>query len=110
MSSTDQANAAHGISPDLLSHTTNIYDNPEVECEQPDEENDDDMDFEPVTDSEEDLEFFDLTEDVEAEFHGKYPSYESRRRDANVLMLSRHLLNIRCRRWTKWCRNRIFNQ
>ena len=57
-------------SPDPASHATNIYDATSTEGEWEDETDDDDMDFEPTTDESEDAEFFDPTEDVEAEFHG----------------------------------------
>lgn len=56
-----------GDSPDPSSHTMNIY---EPEGEWLDEEDDDDMDFEPITDDSEDAEFFDPSEDPEAEFQG----------------------------------------
>lgn len=56
-----------GESPDPSSHIPNIYD---VEGEWLDQEDDDDMDFEPTTDDSEDVEFFDPSEDPEAEFQG----------------------------------------
>lgn len=54
-------------SPDLSSHSVNVYD---AEGEWLDEEDDDDMDFEPTTDDSEDVEFYDPSEDPEAEFQG----------------------------------------
>lgn len=57
-------------SPDPGSHAANIYDGSGTEGEWQDETDNDDMDFEPTTDESEDLEFFDLTEDPEADFHG----------------------------------------
>lgn len=51
--------------------TVNIYD---AEGEWLDEEDDDDMDFEPTTDDSEDAEFFDPSEDPEAEFQGIMPA------------------------------------
>ncbi|KAK3172491.1 hypothetical protein OEA41_005813 [Lepraria neglecta] len=58
-----------GESPDPASHAANIYDTTGTEGEWEDERDDDDMDFEPTTDESEDAEFFDPTEDVEADFH-----------------------------------------
>ena len=63
-----------GESPDPASHAANIYDTTGTEGEWEDERDDDDMDFEPTTDESEDAEFFDPTEDVEADFHGMAPS------------------------------------
>lgn len=57
-------------SPDPASHAVNIYDASGIEGEWLDETDDDDMDFEPATDESEDAEFFDPTEDPEADFHG----------------------------------------
>lgn len=54
-------------SPDPASHASNIYDN---EGDWVDEENDDDMDFEPTTEDDEQIEYFEATEDEENEFHG----------------------------------------
>lgn len=51
-------------SPDPASHAVNIYD---AEGEWLDEEDDDDMDFEPAEDGSEDNEFFDSSE---AELYG----------------------------------------
>lgn len=58
---------SRGESPDPSRNTPNIYD---VEGEWLDEEDDDDIDFEPTTDDSEDVEFFDPSEDPEAEFQG----------------------------------------
>lgn len=68
-------------SPDPASHATNIYDasNNETASEDDDENDIDDMDFEPTTDESEDAEFFDPTEDVEADFHGMASGIESSR-------------------------------
>lgn len=49
----------------------NIYDASGTEGDSQDEIDDDDMDFEPTTDESEDNEYFDPSEDPEAEFHGK---------------------------------------
>jgi len=57
-------------SPDPASHAANIYDPSGNEGEWLDETDDDDMDFEPTTDESEDVEFFDPTEDADADFHG----------------------------------------
>ena len=57
-------------SPDPASHALNHYDAVGPGGESVDEADDDDMDFEPTTDGSEDAEFFDPTEDIEAEFHG----------------------------------------
>ena len=57
-------------SPDPASHALNDYDAAASEGEHIEEADDDDMDFEPTTDGSEDVEFFDPTEDIEAEFHG----------------------------------------
>lgn len=60
---------AHVESPDPASHSRNVYD--EARGEQVDEDDDDDMDFEPTTEGSDENEFFDPEEDVEAEFHGQ---------------------------------------
>lgn len=54
-------------SPDPSSHTMNVFD---AEGEWLDEGDDDDMDFEPTADDSEDVEYFDPSEDPEAEFQG----------------------------------------
>ncbi|KAI4259515.1 MAG: hypothetical protein LQ352_000702 [Teloschistes flavicans] len=56
-------------SPDPSSHATNIYDIENGQDEWLDEEDDDDMDFEPATDESEAMEFFDPAEAEESEFH-----------------------------------------
>ena len=61
---------ARGGSPDPSSHAANIYDASGAEGEWLDETEDDDDMFEPTTDESEDAEFFDPSEDVEADFHG----------------------------------------
>ncbi|KAL9130718.1 MAG: hypothetical protein Q9217_001155 [Psora testacea] len=62
---------ARNESSDPASHAMNIYDDPATEGEWLDEEedDDDDMDFEPATDESEDNEFFDPSEEAEADFH-----------------------------------------
>lgn len=69
MSSGQLISTGRSESPDPSSHATNIYDIAEAESEWLDEEDDDDMDFQPTTDDSEDAEFFDPAEDAEAEFH-----------------------------------------
>lgn len=61
-------------SPDPSSHATNIYDIENGQDEWLDEEDDDDMDFEPATDESEAMEFFDPAEAEESEFHGMWPT------------------------------------
>ena len=61
--------AAHPESPDPESHARNAYDDGAAEWI--DDGDDDDMDFQPTTESSDDNEFFDPEEDVEAEFHGQ---------------------------------------
>ena len=61
--------AACPESPDPASHSRNAYD--DAAPEWADEGDDDDMDFQPTTESSDDNEFFDPEEDVEAEFHGQ---------------------------------------
>lgn len=58
-------NRGESLDPSHL--TVNIYD---AEGGWLDEEDDDDMDFEPTTDGSENVEFFDPSEDPEAEFQG----------------------------------------
>ena len=70
MSSNEQTPAVQNSSPDPSSHATNIYDTEDAGGESLDEEDDDDIDFEPMTDASEDAEFFDPTDEAEAEFHG----------------------------------------
>lgn len=70
MSSDERTAAVHNDSPDPSSHATNIYDIEDAGGESFDEEDDDDMDFEPMADDSEDLDFFDTTDEAEAEFHG----------------------------------------
>lgn len=57
-------------SPDHSSHTANIYDASREEGEWLDDTEDGDDIFEPATDESEDAEFFDPSEDIEADFHG----------------------------------------
>ena len=70
MSSGEPTSDIRSESPDPSSHATNIYDAAEGEGDWVDDEDDDDMDFEPTTDNSEDVEFFDPAEDAEADFHG----------------------------------------
>ena len=64
-------------SPDPSSHAANIYDASAAERDWLDETEDDDDIFEPTTDESEDAEFFDPSEDVEADFHGTVLSRHS---------------------------------
>ena len=69
---------SRGDSPDPSSHTANIYDASGAEGEwldELDETDDDDDIFEPTADESEDAEFFDPSEDAEADFHGTVLSY-----------------------------------
>ena len=54
--------------PNLPSHTANVSDAEGVWLDEDD--NDDDMDFDPTTDDSEDAEFFDPLEHPDAEFQG----------------------------------------
>ena len=57
-------------SPDPFSHAANVYDAAGAEGEWLGETENDDDTFEPTTDESESTEFFDPSEDVEADFHG----------------------------------------
>ena len=57
-------------SPDPGSHARTIYDDPSGEADWFDEEDDDDMDFEPAAEESEDNEFFDPIEEADAAFFG----------------------------------------
>lgn len=70
MSSDERTAAVQIGSPDPSSHASNIYDTEDAGGESFDEEDDDAMDFEPLTDESEDAEFFDPTDGAVAEFHG----------------------------------------
>ena len=71
MATSNQHQNVRNDSPDPTSHAANIYDASGAEGDWLDETDDDDDDiFEPTTDESEDAEFFDPTEDVEADFHG----------------------------------------
>ena len=64
-------NFAVGNSRESQHQTPSEVDPESLESEWVDEEDDDDMDFEPEADSiDQDADFFDPSEDVEAEFHG----------------------------------------
>lgn len=75
MATSHSSETARGDSPDPSSHAANIYDVSGVEGEWLDETEDDDDIFEPTTDESEDAEFFDPSEDVDADFHGIVLSY-----------------------------------
>lgn len=70
MATSNPSETPRGDSPDPSSHAANIYDASGAEGEWLDETEDDDDIFEPTTDESEDAEFFDPSEDVEADFHG----------------------------------------
>lgn len=70
MSSREPSEVTRVESPDPSSHATNIYDAENGQDEWLDEEDDDDMDFEPATDDSEAVEFFDPAEADESDFHG----------------------------------------
>ena len=70
MASSNPSETIRSESPDPSSHAANIYDAEGAEGEWLDETDDDDDMFEPTTDESEDVEFFDPSEDVEADFHG----------------------------------------
>lgn len=70
MATSHPSEIIRGDSPDPSSHAANIYDASAAEGEWLDETEDDDDIFEPTTDESEDAEFFDPSEDVEADFHG----------------------------------------
>lgn len=68
MSTSDTASGNDCGSPDQAA--ANV-DSESLESEWVDEEDDDDMDFDPVADSsDQDADFLDQSEDAEAEFHG----------------------------------------
>ena len=77
MASPQESQLARSESPDPASLASNIYDTSGTEGEWEEETDDDDMDFEPSTDESEEAEFFDPSEDPEAEFHGSLPSLPS---------------------------------
>ena len=60
-------------SPDPASYARNSYDEPPNGRNG--EEDDDDMDYEPITEDSDGNEFFDPEEDEEVEFHGGIPPY-----------------------------------
>lgn len=74
MAAPNPSDAVRSDSPDPSSHAANIYDASGAEGEWLDETEDDDDTFEPTTDESEDAEFFDPSEDVEADFHGNVHS------------------------------------
>ncbi|KAL9599967.1 MAG: hypothetical protein Q9179_003384 [Wetmoreana sp. 5 TL-2023] len=72
MSSAGSTTVARSESPDPSSHATNIYDTEDAQGEwldEEDDEDDDDMDYEAATDDNEEIEFYDTTDEVESEFH-----------------------------------------
>ena len=70
MATSQPSQAIRAHSPDPSNHAANIYDASGAEGEWLDETEDDDDMFEPSTDESEDAEFFDPSEDIEADFHG----------------------------------------
>ena len=70
MSTSHPSQLVRDDSPDPSTHAANIYDPSGAEGEWLDETEDDDDMFEPTTDESENAEFFDPSEDVEADFHG----------------------------------------
>ena len=68
MNASDTGHTGRTESPDPASHAANIYD---TENDWVDEQDDDDMDFEPTTESSEDNDYFEAAEDDDMEFHGK---------------------------------------
>lgn len=70
MAASHTSQAIRDDSPDPSSLAANINDASGAEIEWLDEIEDDDDMFEPTTDESEDAEFFDPSEDVEADFHG----------------------------------------
>ena len=77
MASSQRSQPARSESPDPASHAANTYDATGMEGEGEEETDNDDMDFEPSTDESEDAEFFDPSEDPEADFHGSSLSMNS---------------------------------
>ena len=72
MGPSESLHTGRSESPDPASHAANVYDVPSNEGDWEDETDNDDIDFEPTTDESEDAEFFDPTEDVEADFYGMF--------------------------------------
>lgn len=72
MSASQASGTERTESPDPSSHAATIYDDQPNENEWTDEQDDDDMDFEPTTDESEDVEFFDPEDEVEGEYHGVF--------------------------------------
>ena len=70
MATSQTSEPSQAESADSASRAATNCDTTSTEGEWEDETGDDDMDFEPTTDGSEDAEFFDPTEDVEADFHG----------------------------------------
>ena len=92
-------------SPDPPSHTANFYDATGPEAVWLHETEDDDDTFEPTTDESEDAEFFDPSEDVEADFHGMvlskthvytelFPSRFKQRLSANIQLSDIQMLRM----------------
>lgn len=98
----DNSNVATGNDYGTPNHTVSNVDSESLESEWVDEEDDDDMDFDPVANSsDQDADFLDTSEGAEAEFHGMV----SASRPTNVLHSpkSRLILDAiphRCRGWT----------
>ena len=71
----DNSNTSTGEDSRTPNQIANIYDSESQESEWVDEEDDDDMDFDPVANSsDQDADFLDPSEDAEADFHGIKPA------------------------------------
>lgn len=107
MAPSNPSETIRGDSPDPSSHAANIYDAEGAEGEWLDETDDDDDMYEPTTDESEDAEFFDPSEDVEADFHGNVLSDSRRYLEKLVIamplngsqLLMFNGLICRCRGW-----------
>ena len=67
-----RATAERNESPDPASHASNVYDVEGADADWVDEEEDDDMDFEPTRESSEDVAFLESIEDDDEDFHGTH--------------------------------------
>lgn len=75
MSTPPSPGARRRDSPDPSSHAVTVYD-PEGEwVDEEDDDDGDDMEYEPTTEDSEDIEFFDTEED-EGDFHGALIKYD----------------------------------
>lgn len=69
------SNNATGEDSGTPNQIASNFDSESLESEWVDEEDDDDMDFDPVENSsDQEAEFLDPSEDPEADFHGKIPA------------------------------------